>query len=131
MDINTVISNLNVFQLGPLLQLVKRLQTLSQESGQMGSDGIRHQFFISTKPYYLAAENWPDDLRRQAIKYLQKCLALELDSVQQDTVENLLNNILFSKFDDVIWQRGQKYNKILDSIRGQDHQQLFQPKDLA
>jgi sulfatase maturation enzyme AslB (radical SAM superfamily) len=126
MDINTVISNLNVFQLQPLLRYVRNLQLLSQQQGQMGSDGIRHQFFQCRRPYYLAADNWPDDLRRRVLTYLQQCLALNLDSIQQDTIEHLLNSVLFNQFDSELWSQCQIYNDILDQSRNQNHMVLYQ-----
>lgn len=126
MDINTVISNLNLFQLGPLLKLVRKLQLQSQESGQMGSEGIRHQFYTCRKPSHHAADNWPDDLRSKSISYLQHCLALDLDSTQQNAIESLMNLILFGKFDETLWTRTQKYNQILDKMRDQNHLVLYQ-----
>lgn len=126
MDVNTVVSNLNVFQLRPLLSYVSSLQKLSQQQGRMGSDGIRHQFFQCRRPYYLAADNWPDDLRKAVLESLQQCLALDLDPIQQSTIEHLFDSVVFAQFDPELWQQCQTYNDILNRSRTQNHLALYQ-----
>jgi len=126
LDINTVVSNLNLFQLSPLLQLCRRLQAKSMSpSGRHGDLGCRHQFHISNRPYLLAADNWPGELQECAVNYLNDCLTLDLDSEQKNMLQGLLESVKQSKFDPALWARSQQYNQILDRVRNQDHTMLF------
>jgi sulfatase maturation enzyme AslB (radical SAM superfamily) len=125
MDINTVVSNLNVFQLAPLLQVIRATQLQSIESAQMGSDGCRHQFFVCQRPYMLAADNWPD--KNIVIEYLNHCLTLDLDASQRSMLKLLSESIRNSEFSTELWRRSEEYNTILDDIRGEDHNMLRYP----
>jgi organic radical activating enzyme len=125
MDINTVISSLNVFQLAPLLRLVRDIQMQSIKSGQMGSDGCRHQFFVCQRPYVLAADNWPTHY--PVLEYLNYCLTLDLNDVQRSTIENLVKAISNSKFNIDLWSRSVEYNAILDDVREENHNILRDP----
>jgi organic radical activating enzyme len=125
MDVNTVVSNLNVFQLSPLLQLIRTIQLISIESAQMGSDGCRHQFFVCQRPYMAAADNWSD--QSTVMKYLKHCLTLDLDESQRSMLEGLLESIHNSQFDAKLWARSEEYNTILDEIRGENHNMLRYP----
>jgi sulfatase maturation enzyme AslB (radical SAM superfamily) len=125
MDINTVVSNLNVLQLAPLLRFVREIQLQSIDSGQMGSDGCRHQFFVCQRPYMLAADNWPDQMI--VLEYLNHCLALDLDSAQRSTIENLVDAIRNNPFKIELWAKSVEYNAILDNIRNEDHNILRDP----
>lgn len=128
-NFNTVISNLNVMQLKPLLEFAKEMQRESQyPRGLHGANGCRHQFYVCQRPYYLAADNWPDDLRLDAINCLQDCLALELDNEQHQTISGLLTQIQNSKFDPKLWSNTNDYNSILDQIRNENHSILYQRK---
>jgi sulfatase maturation enzyme AslB (radical SAM superfamily) len=125
MDVNTVVSNLNVFQLAPLLRVIRAMQLQSIESAQMGSDGCRHQFFVCQRPYMLAADNWPDP--SIALEYLDHCLTLDLDASQRSMLELLSESIRNSEFSAELWDRSEEYNTILDEIRGEDHNMLRYP----
>lgn len=126
LDINSVVSNLTVFGLGPLLEFGRRMQQLSlSPRGCHGDLGCRHQFFVCQRPYYLAADNWPDDLKPQALTYLEQCLTLDLDQEQRNMVTGLLEQISQAKFDSALWARTQHYNGILNSIRNENHLDLY------
>ena len=126
LDINTVVSNLNLFQLGPLLQLCRELQIKSiSPSGRHGDIGCRHQFHISQRPYMLSADNLTPELKIRAVDYLIKCLEFDLDSEQKNMLQGLLELLKRSKFDPALWARSQEYNQILDRVRNQDHTALF------
>jgi hypothetical protein len=126
LDINTVVSNLNLFQLGPLLQLCRELQIKSiSPNGRHGNIGCRHQFHISQRPYMLSADNLTPELKIQAVDYLIKCSEFDLDTEQKNMLQGLLNMIKQSEFDPSLWARGQQYNQILDRVRNQDHTVLF------
>jgi len=126
LDINTVVSNLNLFQLGPLLQLCRELQIKSiLPSGRHGDIGCRHQFHILQRPYMLSADNLTPELKIRAVDYLIKCLEFDLDSEQKNMLQGLLELLKRSKFDPALWARSQEYNQILDRVRNQDHTALF------
>jgi len=123
LDVNTVVSHLNVFQLGPLLKLIRQAQLDSRvPHGRQGDLGLRHQFHVSP-----CAVNWPEIQRQQLIKYLGTCLQLDLDSEQQSMVSGLILQLKNYKFDQHSWDRQHKLNTELDRIRSEQHQILFQP----
>ena len=127
MDINTVISNLNLLQLYPLLKFVNQLQKDSIfPRGQHGKQGCRHQFHICQPNSYRSACNWPDHLRHPVMDHLRQCLTLELDPEQKNMVIGLLHQIQESKFDSHLWDRSEEFNNILDSARQQNHKILFE-----
>lgn len=125
-NFNTVISNLNVMQLKPLLEFVREMQIESSyPRGLHGNEGCRHQFYVSKRPYYLASDNWPADLQPGVISHLQQCLNLDLDPEQQQTIAGLLTQIQNSRFDPVLWKKTVEYNNTLDQIRHEDSNILY------
>lgn len=128
LDINTVITNLNVMQLRPLLKFVRRMQLLSRTpTGRHGDLGLRHQFFVCQDPYHLSAVNWPTEEKTAVLDYLQSCLELDLDPEQSQTIMALHDSIAQAPFDAEQWHRGEVLNSKLDLIRKQDHHQLRVP----
>lgn len=126
MDVNTVVSNLNVLQLLPLLKFVREIQHDSRSPrGLHGDQGARHQFHVCQRPYYLAADNWPDKLKESVLNHLQQCQNLNLDSEQAAMVQGLSNAIAQSCFDPDLWQLSQQYNQELDTIRNQNYNMLY------
>jgi pyruvate-formate lyase-activating enzyme len=84
MDVNTVVTNLNVMQLLPLLTFVREIQGESKAPrGLHGDQGCRHQFHVSQRPDHLSADNLSPDLQSNAIDHLTQCLTLDLNSEQQ------------------------------------------------
>lgn len=127
LNINTVISNLNLLVLKPVLELGREMQKLSADpNGNQGSLGCRHQFFISQRPYRLTADNWPDDIKPQVLLHLEECLKIDLDDEQRSIVQGLVHSIEKSVFDPELWQQSNRYNSILDRVRGENHLQLQQ-----
>jgi organic radical activating enzyme len=123
LDVNTVVSELNVFQLKPLLKLIRQEQINSRApNGKQGDLGLRHQFFITGD-----AINWPKEQQTLLIEYLESCLELDLDSEQQDMIHGLLARLKNHKFDQKNWDQKHKLNTALDLIRSEQHQTLFQP----
>ena len=118
--INSVISNINVFQIWPLLNFVK---TLKQQSN--GRNGCDHRFHVSHRPYYLSADNLDDHLRAKAILYIDKCMQESWNPTQQDMLKGLITQLKNSNFDPVLWEKSQTFNQELDKLRGQNHEQLF------
>ena len=130
LDINTVVTNLNVLQLKPLLEFVRGQQFMSRTPTELHGDlGLRHQFFVCRDPYHLSATNWPDQDRPQVLEYLRTCLDLDLDVEQLKMLRGLRDRISAAVFDADQWQRGETLNLMLDRIRGQNHHGLREPCD--
>ena len=127
LDINSTVSNLTVFQLGPLLTFGREMQKLSASpNGRHGDLGCRHQFFICTRPYYLAADNLSEDLLEKAVVYLESCKKLDIDEEQSHMLNGLITQLSNSTCDPALWEKSQNYNQVLDNIRQQDHTSLYQ-----
>lgn len=127
LDINTVVSNLNLFQLAPLLQFVRNMQKISiAPTGKHGNLGCRHQLYVCQRPYYLAADNWPDHMISNVKEYLRYCNNLDLDDEQKTTLQGLADQIQTAKFDSSLWDQCQQFNQILNQMRDQDHTTLYQ-----
>jgi sulfatase maturation enzyme AslB (radical SAM superfamily) len=122
LNVNTVISNLNVLRLGTILQYVSEIQKL-------GTGHHRHQFHVIKKPSHMAADNWPDEWKPRVLSYLESCLTADLDVSQFNTVIGLIDRISSTTFSQHLWDKGYRHNTILDKIRNQDHTSLFQLTD--
>ena len=126
LDINSVVSNLTVFQLGPLLEFGRRMQKLSATPlGKHGDLGCRHQFFVCSRPYHLSADNLSEDLLLQAIDYLKNCKKLDLDDDQSQMLNGLITQLSNATYDPIMWEKTQRYNTILDDIRNENHTSLY------
>jgi hypothetical protein len=129
LDINTVVSSLNLFQLKSLLEFSRTIQLMSiSPNGRHGANGCRHQFSIIRNPQLLSAVNWPDELKSQAQKYLQECLEIDLNHEQKAMVQGLIDTLHTSVFNAMLWDKTQKYNLLLDSARAENHFELFDNK---
>jgi len=129
LDINTVISNLNVLRLKPLLSYVRNLQYKSRTpTGKHGDQGCRHQFHVCDGGDHLDATNWPPDMKPMVLNYLRDCLNLDLDQEQQSTIVSLITRIEAKSFNKDQWDQTKHFNTTLDLIRGQDHTQLLEPR---
>ena len=127
MDVNTVVTNLKIMQLEPLLTFVCEIQGESKAPrGRHGSQGCRHQFHITQRPYYLSADNLSPDLQSTAINHITQCLTLDLDPEQTRTMQGLLMQVQQSEFDSNLWQRSVEFNTELDRIRGQNYLSLYE-----
>lgn len=118
--INTVVTNISVMHLGPLLKFVRELQQNSN-----GRNGCDHRFFVSQRPYRLSADNLDPALKLQALQYLQNCNQLDLDSSQQNMLQGLIKQIEISEFDPALWEKSCNYNSTLDMLRNENHESLF------
>lgn len=127
LDINSVVSNLTVFGLKPLLEFGRHMQQLSTTPvGRHGDLGCRHQFFVCQRPYWLAVDNWPEDQQGRLLTYLESCLELDLDAEQKNMVTGLSAQIKSAVFDPTLWNQTQTYNQTLNQIRNEDHLTLYQ-----
>jgi len=125
LNINSVVSNLTVFGIKPLLEFGRRMQRLSVTPvGRHGDLGCRHQFHVCQRPYHLAVDNLAEELLPLAVDYLTSCLTLDLDDEQRNMLTGLIAQIKFAKYDSKLWEKSQSYNQILDQIRNEDHQTL-------
>lgn len=126
-NVNTVISSLNIMHLKPLLEFVQELRKESiWPRGRHGDTGIRHQFFTITGSHYLSATNLPDDLRARAMCHINDCLSLDLAQEQIQNLQALLNQLHDTKFSAQMWQKNTLFNNELDRIRGQNHRELYE-----
>ena len=120
MMINSVISNLSLFQLWPLLDFANDLKQQSN-----GINGCDHRFHIISGNNHLAAHNFDSQLKTQAIEYLTQCQQQPWQSTIQTMLHGLTQQLINSEFNQYQWQQSQDYNLELDRLRGQDHTQLF------
>lgn len=120
--VNTVVTNLNVLQLKPLMNFVANLQQNSN-----GRNGCDHHFFVSQRPFHLSADNLTPELKQQALLYLQECQNIQLIPGQLDVLQGLIRQISDSVFDQQLWDLSTEYNQELDRLRSQNHQNLFIP----
>ena len=126
LDINSVVSNLTVFGMKPLLEFGRRMQQLSiTPSGRHGDLGCRHQFFVCQRPYHLAADNLSEELLPLVTDYLESCLTLDLDDEQKNMLTGLIAQVKSAKFNPTLWERSQSYNQTLNQIRQEDHLTLY------
>ena len=127
MNVNTVISSLNILQLGPLLKFVREIQTESVfPRGRHGKNGLRHQSTMVLLPNQLAASNLPPELKQHAISHVSECLTMDLDPEQTQMLQGLLTQLRETKFHPMAWQRNEIFNNELDRIRGQNHVKLYE-----
>lgn len=122
LTINTVVTNISLFQLNPLLQFVSELQQISN-----GRNGCDHRFHVSTRPYMLAADNLDFDKLQQAVPYLEYCLQYSTVESQKSMLSSLIKQMTSAKFDQRLWENCQEYNRCLDDLRSETHQELFTP----
>lgn len=120
--VNTVVSNLNILQLKPLLKFV---QTLKDNSN--GMNGCEHRFHVCARPYLLAADNLTFDMLVQARQYVADCQKTTQSQDQLDILKSLEKILDVAKFNENLWVKSKTYNEILDKIRGQNHLELFEP----
>lgn len=123
LTVNTVVSNLSVFQLNPLLKFVRDLKAQSN-----GRNGCEHRFHISTRPYYLAADNLPPELLKLATDYVARCATTDqLMESQCDLLNSLQKILATAVFDPYLWAQSVEFNQTLDQIRDESHWRLFEP----
>jgi hypothetical protein len=120
--INTVVTNISLFQLNPLLQFVSELQQISN-----GRNGCDHRFHVSSRPYRLAADNLDLDKLQQAVPYLEYCLQHSTVESQKSMLSSLIKQMTAAKFDQRLWESCQEYNQCLDDFRAENHLELFTP----
>jgi sulfatase maturation enzyme AslB (radical SAM superfamily) len=127
LNVNTVISKLNIFQLKPLLKLVRTLQINSiAPAGKHGSNGLRHQFHVD-----LRSVNWPNEQQQLLIKYLNEILEMDLDDEQRSTVQGLLTATEQQKFKQTEWDQSRRFNRLLDQIRNENSGLLETPAEIT
>jgi len=127
LDINTVVTNLNIFHLGKILEFGREMQKQSATPlGKNGDLGCRHQFFVCTRPYYLSADNLSEDLLASANIYLQKLTTLDLDEEQSQMLDGLIQQISDASYNANLWEKQHDYNLQLDNMRNENHKILYE-----
>lgn len=118
-SVNTVISNLNLVQLKPLLEFVMFLKTLSS------TNGCDHLFHVCQKPDILAADNITKSQRAGVLQHLSQCLDLSLPQDQQGAIAGLIDLVQQAKIDSRLLDQAQTFNTLLDSIRNERSADLY------
>ena len=127
LDINTVVTNLNIFHLGKILEFGREMQKQSATPlGKNGDLGCRHQFFVCTRPYYLSADNLSEDLLASANIYLQELTTLDLDDEQSQMLDGLIQQISNASYNANLWEKQHDYNLQLDNMRNENHKILYE-----
>lgn len=122
LNFSTVITQLNLFQLGPLLAFTNIIRKFNDRPNG------RTQFIqICNHPGYFSPINWPDYMRPAAVEYLDHLLGLDFVDSARDILTDLRNNIISHEFDPESWTTAQRVNLELDMLRKQDHTWLFEP----
>ncbi|CAB4137605.1 Radical_SAM domain containing protein [uncultured Caudovirales phage] len=119
--INSTVTNLSLFQLGPLLEFVQHLESISN-----GHNGCDHRLQVCNVPLHLNPRNLPPELLHSAQHYIQHCQSLNLLESQQNFLTGLAEE-LKKPMPDQQWQNFQKINSTLDQIRGEDYNSLLVP----
>lgn len=126
-NVNTVISSLNIMHLKPLLEFVQELRKESIfPRGRHGEHGLRHQSTVILLPSLLAASNLPPELKQHAISHVSECLTMDLDQEQTQMLQGLLIQLQQSKFNLSAWHHTKAFNSELDKIRSQNHLELYE-----
>lgn len=126
LNVNTVISNMNLFQLRPLLRFVRNCQLNSIfPTGKHGSQGLKHQWVVAYDDK-ISAVNWPPELRLTAIQYLESCQDLDLDDSQREMLVSMQRQIKNHHFNQSHWDLSHQFHTALDTIRNENHNDLFE-----
>ena len=124
LDINTVVTNLNIFQLMPLLKFGRELQINSiTPLGRHGDIGCRHQFAVAVGN--VGIDNFPDHMKPSILEHLNQCLQLDLDYEERRIVQGLIVTVTNSRFNSYKWDQLVQYHSALDKIRDENHLSLF------
>lgn len=127
LNVNTVISNLNILRLKPLLKFVCELRKESIfPRGRHGDNGTRHQFAVLSHPAQLSAFNLPPALKQRAILHVSECLDMDLDQEQTQVLQGLLKQLQETEFNAKTWHSNEIFNDELDKIRKQNHLGLYE-----
>lgn len=122
LNFSTVISRLNLFQLGPLLAFTRDIRkNYDRPNG-------RTQFIqLCNYPDHLNPVNWPWVLSESASRYIDAVIQLEDHEPTIDILRRLSENIKTQVYDPESWEKGEKYNLEINRLRGQNHATLYQP----
>lgn len=121
-NFSTVVSRMNLFHLGPLLDFIQNIH----DSSDLPNG--RTQFIeICKHPEYLSPVTWPEGLRDQAYGYLCEIIRKHHGMENIQILENLAENIITQDYKQDLWEMGERYNFELDLIRGEDHTNLYHP----
>lgn len=120
LNFSTVISKLNVFQLRPLLEFTKSIQT-----DYIRPNGRTQFIQFCVWPNYFNPYNWPSNLKAQAEQYVRAIINDNVHEDHNDILTSLADRIHSNQFDIALWARGEQLNDTYNSIRNENHQLLF------
>jgi sulfatase maturation enzyme AslB (radical SAM superfamily) len=123
-NIGTIVTNLNVFQLKPLFRFVNDLGYKYSHR----SNGRTQFIQFCQWPMYMSPDILSNDQKTQALDYLASFERTKLQKSQIDAID-ALTKILQSqeKTPKNRLELSQQYNKLLDQIRNENHEWLFTP----
>lgn len=120
--INSVVTNLTVFHLSPLIKFVNHLTDISNQS-----NGCNHRLQTCQHPAHLSPYNLPEDLLPQAAEYIENCLSLQLTDYQTKFLLGIQDKMAASTFNPALWQKFTTINSIFDQRRGENCFDLLTP----
>jgi pyruvate-formate lyase-activating enzyme len=122
LNFSTVISRLNLFQLGPLLAFTRDIRKNYHKPNG------RTQFIqLCNYPDYLNPINWPWVLTDSAWHYIDALIKLEDHEPTVEILTRLSENIKTHVYDPDLWEKGERYNIEINGLRNQNHAGLYQP----
>lgn len=123
-NIGTVITNLNVKQLGPLFDYANQLY----HEYAHRQNGRTHFIEVCNWPEHMTPYNWPDSEKLNVLRslnFIQQKQNTTLQPKQKQILQNLFDKIASTQFDAELWKKSKDYNNILDQLRDQDHTSLI------
>lgn len=123
-NVSTVVTNLNVMHLRELFDFINHLEQKYQHL----ANGRTQFIEICNWPSHLTPYNWPQNIKDDVLQYLNTIDIMALQQRQQEVVKALISNINNSEFNQEQWTKSEKLNTILDVMRNQQHQILWQKK---
>lgn len=123
LDVNTVVSCLNITDMYSLMKFCHQLQIESKldNGGRQGALGLRHQFSVCYNSPTAGIIYFPDSAKSNIVDNLKKCLNLELDSEQVKLIQGLIRTVQASKYNEQSWQYLKQFHTKLDQIRNENH----------
>lgn len=122
-NIGTVVTNLSVFGLSDLFSWVNNLARKYHHR----PNGRTQLIALCNYPKRMSPYNWPSNLKLTVLEYLRSIDTNTLVDQQPGIISSLIDNIARWEFDSILWNESEEYNNILDQLRNQDHQQLYNP----
>lgn len=123
-NIGTVITNLNLFQLKPLFRFVNDLERKYSHR----TNGRTQFIQLCQWPHHMRPYILGNGMRTQALDYLKSFDRTNLQPTQINALDGLIRVITNRKKPTPNrWARSDTHNRLLDQIRSESHEWLFTP----